>query len=465
MHMHTLSGDVLALLRTALTGTANRPLVLLGNFEVEEHWAQGEPGLPGIVMPASRVIVNRMDECALLLAGPDDHVVLKAPPDEEYLRYLVDLGLALPQVHTIEHQQPQRTVSEDAVADPQLVAALGRLAGTGAQLWPHGVSVVEERLAELTGLPLAAPAAAACKQVNSKIYSRLLADELGLPQPEGMVCRDIDELDQAVRSAGAWLDEGRPIVLKDAFGVSGKGIMVVRDTQRLAQLHALIARRARRGAGRVGVIMEEWLPKRHDLNYQMTVDRAGDVHFDVVKEAITSDGVHQGHRMPAPLTPPQHRQVRSAAEQIGRRLAADGYFGVVGVDALTTTDGRLYPIIEINARNNMSTYQERLRRTWFGPETVALARQYPIRLTRALPFGELRTLLDGVLADRPDRPGLVINNFATVNAAASAAGGEGTGFGGRLYGVVAADSARQVAAIDREVTERLRNCSATVEEP
>ncbi|MFD6752180.1 preATP grasp domain-containing protein [Micromonospora gifhornensis] len=458
MHTHTLSGDVLALLRTALTGAADRPLVLLGNFEVEDHWAKGEAGLPGIVMPASRVIVNRMDECALLLAGPDDHVVLKAAPDEEYLRYLGGLGLALPRILTVATGQPQRTVSEDAVADPRLVAALGGLVATGAYLWPHGVSVVEERLAELAGLPLAAPTAAVCKRVNSKIYSRLLADEVGLPQPEGTVCRDLDELDRAIRRAGSWLDAGRPVVLKDAFGVSGRGIMVVRDTRRLAQLHALIARRARRDAGRVGLVMEEWLPKRHDLNYQLTVDRAGDVHFDVIKEAITSDGVHQGHRMPAPLTEPQHRQVRSAAAAIGRRLAADGYFGVVGVDALTTTDGRLYPMIEINARNNMSTYQERLRRTWFGPDTVALARQYPLRLTRALPFGELRALLDGVLADRPDRPGLVINNFATVNAAS----GAGTDFGGRLYGVVAADSAQQVAALDREVTERLRNCSATV---
>ncbi|TDB74913.1 ATP-grasp domain-containing protein [Micromonospora sp. KC723] len=464
MHTPTATGDVLALLRTALTGTADRPLVLLGNFEVEEHWARGEPGLPGIVMPGSRVVVNRMDECALLLAGPDDHVVLKAAPDEEYLRYLGDLGLALPRVLTVGNQQPQRTVSEDAVTDAPLVAALGRLAAAGAHLWPHGVSVVEERLAELSGLPLAAPTAAVCKQVNSKIYSRLLADELELPQPEGMVCRDIDELDRAVHRAGGWLDAGRPIVLKDAYGVSGRGIMVVRDTRRLAQLRTLIARRAQRGGGRVGVIVEEWLPKRHDLNYQMTVDRAGAVHFDVVKEAITSDGVHQGHRMPAPLTPRQHRQVQTAAETIGRRLAADGYFGVVGVDALTTTDDRLYPIIEINARNNMSTYQERLRRTWFGPETVALARQYPLRLIRPLPFGELRALLDGVLADRPGRPGLVINNFATVNAAA-AVGAEGASFGGRLYGVVAADSDRHVAAIDREVTDRLRDCAATVEQP
>ncbi|WFE28739.1 ATP-grasp domain-containing protein [Solwaraspora sp. WMMD791] len=439
--------------------------MLLGNFEVEEHWAQGEPGLPGIVMPASRVIVNRMDEFALLLAGPDDYVVVKAPPDEDYLRYLADLGLALPRVLTVANQQPQRTVSEDAVADPQLIGALGRLAGKGAQLWPHGVSVVEERLTQLTGLRLAAPPADVCKKVNSKIYSRLLADELGLPQPEGMVCRELDELDRAVRRAGEWLAAGRPIVLKDAFGVSGRGIVVVRDSRRLAQLHALIARGARRSGGRVGVIMEEWLPKRHDLNYQMTVDRVGEVHFDVVKEAITSDGVHQGHRMPAPLSPAQHRQVRSAARAIGGRLAADGYFGIVGVDALTTTDGRLYPIIEVNARNNMSTYQERLRRTWFGPDTVALARQYPMRLTRALPFGELSALLAGVLADRPDRPGLVINNFATVNAAVNAAGTEGTGFASRLYGVVSAGSARQVDALDREIADRLRNCSATVEQP
>ena len=42
---------------------------------------------------AATAIVNRMDEFALLLAGPGDHVVLKAAPDPDYLSYLTSLGI------------------------------------------------------------------------------------------------------------------------------------------------------------------------------------------------------------------------------------------------------------------------------------------------------------------------------------------------------------------------------------
>ncbi len=441
-------------LRGALTGTPDAPLVLLGNFEVEEKWAAGEQGLPVVAMTGSRAIVNRMDEFALLLAGPRDRVVLKAPPDPGYLAYLRELGLAVPPVLTPRDQDPHRTVTEDALADPDLVARLARLAGAGAFLWPHGVSELEEQLAARAGLPLAAPPARVCKAVNSKIYSRLAADGAGVPQPEGMVCRDVDELDEACAKVTGWLSAGRPVVVKDAFGVSGKGILVIRSAERLEHVRRMVARRAVRSGRRgVALVVEEWLPKRTDLNYQFTVDRSGTVRFDFVKEALTENGVHKGHRMPARLTPAQIEQLTATAGALGARLAADGYFGVVGVDALLCLDGRLFPMIEINARNNMSTYQERLRAALVPDGYTALATQYPVRLAGPVAFDQVRRLLDGLLLTAGRQSGVLVNNFATVNAAGRAGGGEG--FDGRLYAVVVAETAQRVATLDRAVTRRL----------
>ncbi|MFF4399827.1 ATP-grasp domain-containing protein [Streptomyces sp. NPDC001480] len=448
-------------LKRAVTGSGDTPLVFLGNFEVENQWALGEPALPRVAAHAGNAVVNRMDEFALLLGGKDDHVVLKTALDDGYRAYLEGLGLSLPTVHVVADQDPQRTVTEDALADPALLAALSRLAGDGAGLTAHGISTVEEELAARTGLRLAAPAAACCKRVNSKVYSRRLADELGIRQARGWACETLEELSAAVAAAGELLDAGTRVVVKDAFGVSGKGIVVLDSAKRLQRLHRMAVTAAERAAAagggrpRTALVIEEWVAKRADLNYQFTVGRDGRVRFDFVKELLTEGGVHKGHRMPARLSERQVAEITGVAHRLGERLAADGYFGVVGVDAMVDPDEGLYPIVEINARNNMSTYQAVVHERLAGPEEVAVARHFTVRPRRPLPFAELREVLgELLLTERGAEPrGLFVNNYATVNAAAATAGEDG--FEGRLYGVLVAACDEQVAALDADIARRL----------
>jgi hypothetical protein len=278
-----------------------------------------------------------------------------------------------------------------------------------------------------------------------------------------MACRSLAEFAEASALAARWLAAGRQVVLKDAFGVSGRGILVIGEQARLDQIHRMLLRRAQRtGRDELAIVVEEWLPKQVDLNYQFTIDRHGGVHFDVVKEAITHRGVHQGHRIPARLHRRHIGEIREAALALGRRLCIDGYFGVVGIDALLTTDGQLYPVIEINARNNMSTYQERLRPAFFDSGYAVLARQYPLRLRSRVPFPLLRRVLDGLLLQPEREAGLLPHTTATINAAVPANVGAGDGGAdGRLYGIVIASHEQEAAEIDREVASRLASLSET----
>jgi Pre ATP-grasp domain/ATP-grasp domain len=438
-------------LRSALVGDPGARFVYLANFEVEDRWAAGETGLPRTPFEAARTVVNRMDELAVTLAGDQDHVLLKASPDPGYLDCLARLDLPLPRLVAAGSSHPERNVTLDALATPEVLERLSKLAAEGAYLLPHGVSAAEEELAERTGLPLAAPPAAICKPVNSKVYSRRLADRLGLRQPTGWACATLDEFAAACRDARELLADGRRVVVKDAYGVSGKGLMVVDDPDRLDRLHRMVATQARRsGSDRIGLVVEEWVAKGVDLNYQFTVHRDGTVGFDFVKEAMTLRGVHIGHRYPARLSGATHEELRRCSHALGSQLAADGYYGVVGVDAMTDPDGGLYPVTEINARHNMSTYQASLIERLLAPGMVALARQYPLRLTAALPFDRLRAGMGALLLDRPGGTGLVVHAFATVNA------GAGTQpFPGRLYGLLTAVSTEELDVLDAEIAGRL----------
>ncbi|MFI5776157.1 hypothetical protein [Nocardia sp. NPDC051570] len=440
-------------LKAAVAGDSSASLVFLANFEVEQQWARGEIGLPKLSSAANTAVVNRMDEFAILLGGPGDHVLLKSAPDEGYLRYLSDLGFGLPVLHIVGDQSPERMVTEDVLADPEMLTVLSELGARGALLSPHGVSELEQGLAEKTGLALAAPPASLCRTVNSKIYSRRLADELGLRQPRGWVCGTLAELDTAVAAATELLDAGGVVLVKEALGVSGKGIAVVDNPGRLDRLRQMITRAAR-AAGRddIAFVIEERVAKTTDLNYQFTISRDGTVRPDFIKEAITEGNVHRGHRFPPSLSPAQLDRIHHATELLSGRLAADGFFGVVGVDAMLDPEGGVYPVVEINARNNMSTYQIPLQERLIGDGRLALARHYPLTLDRPLSFDTVRRLLDGLLMRRPGDTGFVVNNFATVNAAARA---DRQPFNGRLYGLIVGDTQDRLVAVDTAITERL----------
>ena len=443
--------------RSALTGAAGTPLVLLGNFEVEDEWARGEAGLPAPAGRNSAAVVNRMDEFALLLAGPGDHVVLKSAPDPDYLEHLASLGIELPSVLVTDVQDPAHSVTVDALRSPRLLAALRELAGRGARLLPHGQSALEDELCARTGLPSALPPSALVKSVNSKIYSRRLAAELGLPLARGWECETVGRFEEAAEEAAALcVDRGRRVGVKDAYGVSGKGIAVIDDSRRLRQLVRMVARGAtRRGDDRIALVIEEWADKTTDLNYHFTVGRDGSTRFDFLKEALTENGVHKGHRFPARTDPEHVAAVTDAAARIGARLAADGFHGVVGVDAMLTRDRGLLPLLEINARNNMSTYQTSLQERFMRPGTVALARHYELSPTARVSFARLRDRLGDLLLDPATGRGLIINNFATVNAAAPA-DPDGRPWTGRLYGLLLAGSAAELNALDRAVAEAVR---------
>jgi hypothetical protein len=459
--MDERSPDFNSRLKTMLAGTPDTSLVFLGNFEVEEQWGRGEHRLPRFSNDSGVAVVNAMDEFAVLLAGPDDHVVLRAAPDEDYLGYLGDLGIPLPGLHVTAPYERTGTLTEAVLADPVLLGRLADLARSGCMLAPHGVSTGEERLGERTGLPLMAPPASICRAVNSKIYSRRLADEVGIRQPRGWVCETVTELERLLPDASALLAEGRPVVIKEAFGVSGKGLAVLDRPQRLERMHRMIAQRAERaGDDRIAFVVEQWIDKRADLNYQFTVGVDGTVHFDFVKQAVTERGVHKGHRMPADLSDGQYAVLTTAAESIGKKLAADGYFGVVGVDALVVTNGEVYPMIEINARHNMSTYQIRLQERFIGPDRRAMALYYPMRPDRPVGFAAVARVLGDRLLDRPGTSGLLVNNFATVNAAAAAA--DDGPFDGRLYGIVVADSLDELTDIDADIRARLADIKGAV---
>ncbi|MFE7869380.1 hypothetical protein ACFUYE_03420 [Micromonospora humida] len=444
-------------LKHRLLGEPTGRLVLVCNFEAEHRWARQHVGLPNADFSAGTNLVRRMEELGVLLAGVNDLLICKYPLDPAYRAYLDRIGLPVPEIAVPENVSADRSTTEDVLDSPALLARLAALGAAGARLLPMATTDLEEKLAVSCGLPLAVPDAAVFERVNGKIYGRRLTAAAGLRAVPGDECETCDELASVLDRYRAALAAGRRIVVKDAYGVSGKGLLVLDTPGKADRLLRMVRRRAERTADdRLHVVVEEWLPKRYDLNYQVTVARDGSVRLDFVKRALTDGGVHQGHIMPAGLTDAQYAEIDHAAQLVGVRLRDDGYVGVVGVDAIVDPDGVVYPVLEINARLNMSTYQGSLTERCQGPGQVALARQYPLSLTAPVSFAEIdRSLTALVGSSGPDR--IVITCFGTVNADAD----RPPPFNGRLYALLVATDTDRLAALDEAVRASLGRLSAT----
>lgn len=446
-------------LKEALTGDRDARLVWLCNFEVENQWARGYVGLPAARFSATTATVQRMEELGALLAEPSDYLLLDRPLDDGYRGYVERSGLGTPRQLITQVPAGEGGTTQAVLDSPELMDRLRQLGAEGAFLMPMGNSVLEQRISELTGLRCAVPDAATFERVNSKIYSRRLTAELGLREIPGFCVETVGELHQALDEG---LSDGGPVIVKDAFGVSGRGLVVLDSRRKADRLLRMVDRRANStGDDALHVVVERFLPKRFDLNYQFTIDRGGSVRLDFVKEALTAGGVHLGHVMPPALSADQHATLANAAEQLGAHLYKEGFFGIVGVDALLGADDLVYPVLEINARLNMSSYQGRVTERFLRPGGVALAKHYPLRLTRPLPFDEVTDAL-GALADPPtDGTGLVITCFGTVNAQS----GTADPFDGRLYTVLFAGDRPGLDAVDHRVQDALRRFASSERTP
>ncbi|HEY4023714.1 MAG TPA: ATP-grasp domain-containing protein [Pseudonocardiaceae bacterium] len=432
-------------------GDEHARFVYLNNFEVERSWARGEPSLPGAGISFASATVNRMEELGVLLAEPDDVVVLKAPIDAGYAEYLRGIGVSTHGVRYAEHNDPARSVTDDALASPKLLADLRALADGRTYLMPLGISPAEEELAKETGLPLAGPSAQTCKAVNGKIFSRRLVDAAGLTAVPGAVCETVGEL--ACALAEHLLPGGRAVV-KESLGVSGRGMVVLDSQDKVARLVRMLGRRG--ADARADLVVERWIDKVFDLNYQVLVSRKGEIRFENVKAAVVEDGVHKGHVFPVGLSTEQLDVLHAAGEVIGRALFAEGYFGMIGIDAMLGTNGVVYPCLEINARFNMSTYQSTLAERYIDPDRHAVATTISLRPHRRLSFAEVADALGELLFAGADRPGLLINNFATLNAAAK----DGEEFHGRIYGVCIAPDAPTAMRVREDAVSALSELAA-----
>ncbi|WP_341283083.1 AMP-binding protein [Paenibacillus sp. FSL H8-0537] len=440
------------IIKTKLTPSGSTRRLWIGNVEVERFWKDKSLlSLPGDKISRSQAIVNKMGEMVLFLAGPDDVVCLNHQPDEQFLAYVKRFrGGNLPKLVIRESGVEELNLTESLLEDPHFLEALKKDIDPNVCLIPYGTSVLEEELAQTLNMRIAAPSAEVCVEVNSKAYSRRLCEQEGIRQVPGCVGETLTELEVGFRKLIPFMSQGK-LVIKDAMGVSGKGMVQLDSETSFENLMKMMRRSARKaGHERVSMLIEQWISKEKDLNYQILVTRDGHIELLSVREAIVRDGVHMGHMYPVSLTEQQSSALEDAVMKIGRRLIESGFFGIAGIDAMIGCDGHLYPCLEINARFNMATYQNRILQEWMPQQSVMMAVPIYCTLRENISFESVRDALGELLYYPGRNSGVLIHAFSTLNNVRS----DGQPRKGRMHTLIIGKTFEECQLLSSQ-TERL----------
>ena len=208
--------------------------------------------------------------------------------------------------------------------DAAAIVAAARAAG--AQAIHPGYGFLSESLAlidacEAAGLIFVGPSRDAIQRMGSKIESKRIALDAGVPVVPGY---HADDQDPGVLQAAA-SDIGYPVLIKASAGGGGKGMRVVRSAGEFAAALVTVRREAQASFGDDRVLLERYLDEPRHLEVQLLGDKHGHlVHLFERECSIQRNHQKVIEEAPAPHLPPAVREaVFAHALTMGRAIGYD----------------------------------------------------------------------------------------------------------------------------------------------
>ena len=345
-------------------------VIWLFNIGVERYWSN----FTNVVKdPNEDKIVRHIEEINLLITRKQDYMIMRRPPSDEFLSDLDSLGFCVPHIICPSCENDDKDISELILEDDSILDLLKELGRKDCVYFvPYGVSHLEEKISDVCGLHLIGNSNEHSKIVNNKIFSKNTARELGLPFAEDKVCTSVEEIEEAYYSLSKKYSK---VIIKMPCNSSGRGMWVLDSERKFKTVCAIIKRIAKTHQIDEWLV-EGWIDKKMDLNYQIYVSETGYVSTFSIKEQIVEETLYVGSVLPARIDDVLTEECKKCGSLIGKYLYSLGYTGVFGIDALIADDGTLIPIIEINGRFTLSTYLSFIEKRYGGKFIYAYYKRF-----------------------------------------------------------------------------------------
>ncbi|MEB3245211.1 MAG: acetyl-CoA carboxylase biotin carboxylase subunit [Vampirovibrionales bacterium] len=188
------------------------------------------------------------------------------------------------------------------------------------------------------------PSAKMINTMGDKASAKKAAQEAGLPVVPGTdgIVSDPDLI-------AAWGKAvGFPILLKATAGGGGKGMRIVEDESKVAEMLAMAQNEAKAAFGNPGMYAEKLIAKPRHIEFQILADKYGNVvHLGERDCSIQRRHQKLLEESPSPVVTPEIRE--RVGNQLLRAIRKLGYEGVGTVEFLFDNDLNAY-FMEMNTR-------------------------------------------------------------------------------------------------------------------
>lgn len=422
------------------------PRVYCGSFESENHWREDDLAtLPSLPDPKSSRVVEAMDELMSVFCNAEDRLLTARRMNDAHVEYLNAIGFRFTQntFDILSESEQHSTVPlnlfafiRDAPCNSKVQAFLPQK----AELEPFAVVPGVAEVTSRYGLDSVFPSQDVIRRVNTKSYSLHMRDLLGIRNVGVTV-----ESAPSLLECGIKMLANGPFLIKDDYGVSGKGNLLVSQRSTLQRIVDFLLKQHKR----VKFILEPLLQKDIDFSCQFHISQSGSVTIISVQH-LENDGLAFGMSS----TPSKDLLAKlddvayfALMECIGREMHVAGYFGDVCVDSMLLADGTVWPLVEINARRSMSLIKNALDGHLAKHGRVGSLTSITASHQGEIAFDDfLRVLREhGLLFEENKRAGILPLSCGTLFPAFSMHAGET--FRGRLYFGVVSDSIEERAKL------------------
>ena len=351
------------------------PKTVMGTFDPETRWRDPNLArLPAMQGKDRESIVLCMDELLFPFCGPDDILYSRCKIDPVLHEYLNDLGFSFRTRYRYDLNNQNELLPEPdvfkrcmfrlAIDKAQPLQPINKVL-QGAEsgcLSPYAITADTEAYLQAAGPFNCLPAIETVIRVNSKLYHNRLLSRIGA-KCWGTEVNSATEME----ATGSTLLKRGPYLLKDPFGVSGKGNLLI-DSEAMQRRIAAHLHRQESSGLHSQFLLEPLLQKETDFSSHWFIWESGEKQLVSIQRMINHQQNYCGSIQAdeAFIHLLENAGYFDVIESALQLLVKDGYYGFVCFDSMILKDGEVVPIVEINARKSMGLLNAYLDKHW-GP--------------------------------------------------------------------------------------------------
>lgn len=380
------------------------------NAGIDNNWQKKECGVKKFNQKYEQFIYNSQAELVLFLQGKNDLTICTRESDEEFLDDMKKLGFCYSKRILIPNEN--KPLTNILIEHQELLRKIREKLDSKYSYVPYILSANDELVAKELNIRIWGSSSNLVKQIDSKVNTRRIIEDLNMKLCDGFICCNITQLlkgYEVLRERGY-----TKVAIKEPYNSAGKGVYYIKNE---CQFNSFIKMLRFPENSEFEVIIEGWIDRKRDINYQIEISKNGKITLLGITEQVISFTSYKGSVYPIKMQDEIINQYKNFGQVIGEKLYKLGYFGIVGIDSFILNDNSIIPAIEINARLNQSTFFYPIMKLFGQSGKRSLVRIYDVHTSFKLSYHLLKSILkkENLYYNEKTKGGILIINSTCLS--------------------------------------------------